>query len=59
MRLAYPDLDPDLADAINVVLPDRHKTNVLLTLDRVFRVVLPLSPRFADFQLLPTDGASS
>ena len=59
VRMAYASLELDLADALNVVLAERHQTNLLLTLDhRDFRTVKPLSPRFAAFQLLPTDGAA-
>jgi predicted nucleic acid-binding protein len=60
VRRAYLNLSLDLTDAINVVLADRHQTNLLLTFDhRDFRVVRPLGPRFAGFQLLPADVASN
>jgi uncharacterized protein len=60
VRTAYASLELDVADAVNVVLADRHQTNLLLTLDhRDFRAVKPLSPRYASFQLLPADGVSS
>jgi uncharacterized protein len=59
LRTAYPSLELDLADALNVVLADRHQTNLLLTLDqRDYRTVTPLSTRFAAFQLLPMDASS-
>ena len=60
VRTAYTSLQLDLVDALNVVLADRHQTNLLLTLDyRDFRALKPLSPRFADFRLLPSDAAPS
>ncbi len=60
VRMAYASLELDLADALNVVLADRHQTNLLLTLDhRDFRAVKPLNPRFPSFRLLPADVASS
>ena len=60
VRAAYPSLELDLADAINVVLAERHETDLLLTLDqRDFRAVQPLTPRFASFRLLPADATST
>jgi predicted nucleic acid-binding protein len=60
VRTAYASLQLDLVDAINVVLADRHQTNLLLTLDhRDFRAIKPLTSRFTGFHLLPADGAPS
>ena len=56
VREAYADLRLDLADAVGVVLADRHQTNLIFTLDqRDFRTVKPLS-RYPHFRLLPADG---
>lgn len=57
VRTAYGDLTLDLADAVGVVLADRHQTNLIFTLDqRDFRTVRPLTDRFSSFHLLPADG---
>lgn len=56
VRLDYPDLTLDLADAVGVVLADRQQTNLIFTLDqRGFRALRPLS-RHDSFRLLPADG---
>lgn len=51
----YRDLEIGIADASNVVLADRYRTTELLTLDRHFRTVRPLSGKGA-FTLLPADA---
>lgn len=49
------DLDLDLADAVNVVLAGRYRTDAVLTLDRRdFRAISPLTPH-KWFRLLPDD----
>ena len=51
----YAGLDLDLADAINVALAARYRTDVLLTLDRRdVRAMRPLTPH-KWFRLLPDD----
>ncbi len=56
VRHAYASLELDLADAVCVVLADRHRTNRIFTLDqRDFRAIAPLTRGFAAFTLLPAD----
>lgn len=56
IRKKYASRKLDLADAIGVVLADRHKTNRIFTLDlRDFRAIKPLSPQFSAFHILPAD----
>jgi predicted nucleic acid-binding protein len=51
----YASLDLDLADAVNVALAARYRTDALLTLDRRgFRAMRPLTPH-KWFRLLPDD----
>jgi predicted nucleic acid-binding protein len=51
----YADLDLDLADAVNVGLAARYRTDAVLTLDRRdFRAIRPLTPHNC-FRLLPDD----
>jgi predicted nucleic acid-binding protein len=51
----YAGLDLDLADAVNVVLAGRYRTDAVLTLDRRdFRAISPLTPH-QWFRLLPDD----
>ena len=51
----YAALDLDLADAVNVVLAGRYRTDAVLTLDRRdFRAISPLTPH-KWFRLLPDD----
>ncbi len=51
----YTGLDLDLADAVNVVLAGRYRTDAVLTLDRRdFRAISPLTPH-QWFRLLPDD----
>ncbi len=51
----YAGLDLDLADAVNVVLAARYRTDAVLTLDRRdFRAISPLTPH-KWFRLLPDD----
>jgi predicted nucleic acid-binding protein len=51
----YAGLDLDLADAVNVALAARYRTDALLTLDRRdFRAMRPLTPH-KWFRLLPDD----
>ncbi len=51
----YAALDLDLADAVNVVLAARYRTDAILTLDRRdFRAISPLTPH-KWFRLLPDD----
>jgi predicted nucleic acid-binding protein len=51
----YAGLDLDLADAVNVGLAARYRTDAMLTLDRRdFRAVRPLTPHKC-FRLLPDD----
>jgi uncharacterized protein len=55
VQARYTDLDPDLADAVNVVLAARYRTNDVLTIDRRdFRAIRPLTPD-QWFRLLPDD----
>jgi uncharacterized protein len=56
VREQYRDLKLDLADAVNVALAAKYRTNVVLTLDhRDFRALRPLTDH-ASFHLLPGDG---
>lgn len=56
VRVHYPSLELDLADAVGVVLADRHRTNEIFTLDqRDFRAIRPLTKRFDSFRILPAD----
>ena len=51
----YASLDLDLADAVNVALAARYRTDAVLTLDRRdFRALRPLTPH-KWFRLLPDD----
>jgi predicted nucleic acid-binding protein len=51
----YASLDLDLADAVNVGLAARYRTDAVLTLDRRdFRAIRPLTPH-KWFRLLPDD----
>jgi uncharacterized protein len=51
----YASLDLDLADAVNVALAARYRTDAVLTLDRRdFRAIRPLTPH-KWFRLLPDD----
>jgi len=51
----YASLDLDLADAVNVGLAARYRTDALLTLERRgFRALRPLTPH-KWFRLLPDD----
>ena len=51
----YASLDLDLADAVNVALAARYRTDAVLTLDRHdFRAMHPLTPH-KWFRLLPAD----
>jgi predicted nucleic acid-binding protein len=51
----YASLDLDLADAVNVALAARYRTDAVLTLDRRdFRAMHPLTPH-KWFRLLPDD----
>ncbi len=51
----YAALDLDLADAVNVALAAKYRTDALLTLDRRdFRAIRPLTPH-KWFRLLPDD----
>lgn len=51
----YASLDVDLADAVNVALAARYRTDAVLTLDRRdFRAMRPLTPH-KWFRLLPDD----
>jgi predicted nucleic acid-binding protein len=51
----YASLDLDLADAVNVALAARYRTDAVLTLDRRdFRAMRPLTPH-RWFRLLPDD----
>jgi len=51
----YAGLDLDLADAVNVALAARYRTDAVLTLDRRdFRAMRPLTPH-KWFRLLPDD----
>lgn len=55
VRARYASLKLDLADAVGVVLADRHRTNTIFTLDqRDFRAIVPLS-NFDAFRILPAD----
>jgi uncharacterized protein len=56
VRLKYEALRLDLADAVGVVLADRHRTDRIFTLDqRDFRAITPLTPGFQAFRLIPAD----
>lgn len=56
VRLRYASLRLDLADAVGVVLADRHRTNEIFTLDqRDFRAITPLTRSFDAFRILPMD----
>lgn len=56
VRRKYEGLRLDLADAVGVVLADRYKTDLILTLDqRDFRAIEPLSPGMRSFRILPFD----
>lgn len=56
VRANYASLELDLADAVSVVLADRHRTNMIFTLDqRDFRAVEPLTAGFSSFGILPAD----
>lgn len=56
VRMKYEGLRLDLADAVGVVLADRYKTDRILTLDqRDYRAIVPLTPGFTAFRILPTD----
>jgi uncharacterized protein len=51
----YASLDLDLADAVNVALAARYRTDAVLTLDRRdFHAMRPLTPH-KRFRLLPDD----
>jgi uncharacterized protein len=51
----YASLDLDLADAVNVTLAARYRTDAVLILDRRdFRAIRPLTPH-KWFRLLPDD----
>ena len=53
----YSNLNIGLTDAVNVVLADRYDTDIMLTLDqRHFRAVVPITPRYRAFTVLPADG---
>jgi uncharacterized protein len=55
LQARHEDLDLDLADAVNVILAARYRTNDVLTIDRRdFRVIRPLTPH-RWFRLLPDD----
>jgi uncharacterized protein len=55
VQVRYADLDLDLADAVNVVLAARYRTNDVLTIGRRdFRAIRPLTPH-RWFRLLPDD----
>lgn len=57
VRSRYRALSLGLTDAVNVVLADRYRTEVLLTLDRRhFRAVRPITAAARAFRLLPDDG---
>jgi predicted nucleic acid-binding protein len=52
----YTSLKIGLTDAVNMILAARYRTNEILTLDeRHFRAVVPLTPQFAAYRLLPMD----
>lgn len=56
VRQRYADLKLDLADAVGVVIADNYRTNQIFTLDqRDFRAVVPLTPGFDSFTILPAD----
>lgn len=56
VRNHYTSLKLDLADAVGVVLADRHRTNAIFTLDqRNFREIVPLTKGFDAFRILPAD----
>lgn len=57
VRCRYRPLALGLTDAVNVVLADRYRTEVLLTLDRRhFRAIRPITAAEPAFRLLPDDG---
>jgi len=50
----HRDLKIDITDALNAVLADRYDTNeILMTDQRHFRAVAPISRRFDAFRLPP------
>lgn len=56
VRVRYASLQLDLAGAVGVVLAHRHHTNEIFTLDqRDFRAIVPLTPKFNAFRILPAD----
>lgn len=56
VRARYAGLALDLADAVGVVLADRHRTDKIFTLDqRGFRAIVPLTAGFDAFRILPAD----
>lgn len=56
VRGQYKDLALNLADAVGVVLADRHKTDRIFTLDqRDYRAIRPLTKGFKAFRILPAD----
>ncbi|MDN5381186.1 MULTISPECIES: hypothetical protein [Streptomyces] len=56
VRDRHCDLDPDLTDAVDVVLADVHSTEAVLTTDRKdFRAMRPLG-RVKAFGPLPGDS---
>lgn len=58
VRRKYEALRLDLADAVGVILADRHRTDRIFTLDeRDFRAIAPLTPGFSSFRLVPADVA--
>lgn len=57
VRSQYRPLALGLTDAVNVVLADRYRTEVILTLDRRhFRAVRPIRAAARAFRLLPDDS---
>ncbi|MGX4689303.1 PIN domain-containing protein [Streptomyces sp. JNUCC 63] len=57
VRAKYDGLRLDLADAVGVVLADRYKTDLILTLDqRDYRAITPLTRGLSAFRILPADG---
>ncbi len=55
LDIRHADFGIGLTDAVNVVLARDYHTNRILTLDKHYRSVAPLS-RHAAFQLLPADS---
>lgn len=56
IRARYAAMRLDLADAVGVILADRHKTDRILTLDqRHYRAIKPLTPGLHAFRILPAD----